>query len=125
MTTTTGSFRRCNLFELDLQQVDAHAGRGEVAAARVAYADALGGSCRFIDYVELTPGSSIGDHTHASDEEEYYLILDGSGRMRLDDEVFDVGRGDLVRNRPRGRHGLENTSNGTLALFVFEVTACA
>ena len=41
--------------------------------------------------------------------------------MTRDSEEFEVGPGDLIRNRPGGTHSLKNKSDTELQLFVFEV----
>jgi oxalate decarboxylase/phosphoglucose isomerase-like protein (cupin superfamily) len=115
-------FSRCNVFALPLEQVTAHGGLGRVDAVRIGAAGQLAGCCEFIDYAEVRPGGSIGSHRHASHEEEYYLVLGGSGQMQLEDEVFAVTAGDLVRNPAGGLHGLTNTGAGDLRLFIFALT---
>ena len=112
---------RCNLQELPLVQVVAHGGDGRIRFARIADAAALTGGCNFIDYAELPPGTSIGRHRHAGDEEEFYLVLEGAGSMWRDGESFEVRAGDLIRNAPGGEHGLRNTGDVPLRLFVFEL----
>jgi mannose-6-phosphate isomerase-like protein (cupin superfamily) len=112
---------RCNLGEVVLADVRAHGGEGRIRFARLAEASALAGSCNFIDYAEVPPGSSIGRHRHGADEEELYLVLEGEGQMWRDGELFPVRAGDLVRNRPGGEHGLENTGSAPLRLFVVEL----
>jgi quercetin dioxygenase-like cupin family protein len=93
-----------------------------VHAARIAQQVDLRGGCNFIDYVELPPGTSIGDHRHSPTEEEFYLVLDGTGLMRLEADTFPVTAGDLVRNPPGGLHGMTNTDRqALLRLFVFEL----
>jgi len=116
-------FVRCNLRELSLAPQCAHGGEGEIRFARIAQAAAFAGGCNFIDYAELPPGASIGRHRHDDDEEELYLVLEGSGAMWRDGEEFAVRTGDLVRNRPGGEHGLRNTGPGVLRLFVIELRA--
>lgn len=111
-----------HLFAERLRRQVAHEGEGEIEAARIVTDTDLAGGCAFIDYVELPPGTSIGDHTHAFDEEEFYLVLSGSGVMRLGEDRFPVGPGDLVRNPPGGLHGLANPGPTTLRLFVFELS---
>jgi mannose-6-phosphate isomerase-like protein (cupin superfamily) len=114
-------FDRCNLDRLDLQAVRAHAGEGLIRFARVADRDVLVGGCNFIDLAELPPGTSIGPHTHAHSEEEFYLILAGTGRMSRNGEVFEVRAGDLIRNPPGGTHSLRNAGSEPLRIFVFEL----
>jgi mannose-6-phosphate isomerase-like protein (cupin superfamily) len=50
-----------------------------------------------LSYQRFAPGyrSSFG-HTH-EDQEEIYVILSGSGRLKLDDDVVEVGPWDAVR----------------------------
>src|SRR5688500_7524829 len=112
---------RCNLRDVAMADVQAHAGSGLIRFARIAGAGDLAGACNFIDYAEVPPGSSIGRHRHGHDEEELYLILDGEGQMWRNGETFAVRGGDLVRNPPGGEHGLRNTGSAPLRLFVFEL----
>lgn len=111
---------RVRLSDVPLVETVAHGGAGTIRFARIAGRDATDGALNFIDLAVLPPGSSIGPHRHAGDEEEFYLVLDGTGTMRRDGETFDVVAGDLVRNAPGGRHSLENTGSGDLRIFVFE-----
>lgn len=120
---STDAFVRCNLRELALSEVRAHGGIGEIRFARIADAAAFAGGCNFIDYAEVPPGASIGRHRHADDEEELYLVLEGSGAMWLDGARIEVRAGDLVRNRPGGEHELRNTGAVVLRLFVIELRA--
>jgi mannose-6-phosphate isomerase-like protein (cupin superfamily) len=114
-------FRRCNLSRLPLQPEIAHDGDGSIQAFRIASQDQLAGAIEFIDYAELPPGSSIGDHRHSKAEEEYYLVLSGSGLVRLEAEQVPVTAGELVRNPAGGLHGLRNTGADTLRIFIFAV----
>lgn len=115
------ALRRVNLFTLELAGQRAHDGVGLVDVRRITDQSGIDGACDFIDFVEMPPGTSIGDHRHADDEEEFYLVLDGTGVMRLEEDTFDVRSGDLVRNAPGGRHGLVNTGVERLRLFVFQL----
>ena len=120
---TAGGFVRCNLGELALSEVRAHGGDGEIRFARIAEAAAFAGGCNFVDYAELPPEASIGRHRHGDQEEELYLVLEGSGLLWRDGDQLVVRAGDLVRNRPGGEHGLRNTGIGVLRLFVIELRA--
>ncbi len=75
---------------------------------------------RFVHDNRLAPGVSIGVHAH-TDDEEYYLILSGTGRMTLDGRAHDVGPGDITAVFPGGSHGLENTGTTDMHLIVFSV----
>jgi mannose-6-phosphate isomerase-like protein (cupin superfamily) len=74
---------------------------------------------RFLNYTVLPPGTSIGLHTHGNDE-EIYIVIEGSGQMTLDGTIHPVCAGSVILNRPYGEHGLENTGNCDMKLLVFE-----
>ena len=114
---------RCNIYELDLAPTRAHEGEGLIHFARIADRAGLEGSCNFIDLAELPPGTSVGLHTHEASEEEFYLVLTGTGQMTRNGETFAVRPGDLIRNPPGGTHSLRNSGSVPLRIFVFEVEA--
>jgi len=114
-------FDRCNLYELSQEHTVAHNGVGEILFRRIATAASLAGACNFIDFTTMPPGTTIGLHRHSDDEEEFYLILAGRGKMHQDGDEFEVGPGDLIRNPPGGTHALANIGNEVLQMFVFEV----
>jgi mannose-6-phosphate isomerase-like protein (cupin superfamily) len=120
-SAAAAAFTRCNLAELPMEDTRAHDGRGMIRFHRILTGADVDGACNFMDHTVMPPGTSIGEHTHASTEEEYYLVLEGEGVMRRDGETFPVRAGDLVRNRPGGTHALENPGPGPLRLFVFEL----
>nr|WP_042178144.1 cupin domain-containing protein [Kibdelosporangium sp. MJ126-NF4]CEL13003.1 Cupin domain protein [Kibdelosporangium sp. MJ126-NF4]CTQ98689.1 Cupin domain protein [Kibdelosporangium sp. MJ126-NF4] len=114
-------FHRCNVFRQPLRPEVAHDGTGVIKAVRIATVETVAGGCDFIDYAVVPAGTSIGDHRHRADEEEYYLVLSGTGTMRLEDETFPVTAGDLVRNPPGGLHGLVNAGPDPVCLFIFQL----
>ncbi len=50
-------------------------------------------------------------HRH-TEQEEVYVVLAGSGRIKVGDEVVDVGPWDAVRVAPRVMHTLEAGPEG-------------
>ncbi len=71
---------------------------------------------RFVSRVTLEPGASVGVHPHPR-EEELYVILEGTGTARVDDEGFPVGPGDAFLCKAGHRHGLCNDGPGPLAFL--------
>ena len=61
----------------------------------------------------LPPGASTTPHYHPLTEEIYYL-LEGRGRMRIGDEMRDVGPGDAIAIPPGAVHTITNTGTETL-----------
>lgn len=97
-----------------------HGGAGTVLAHRFHSAPPTPGSVTHIDVAVLSPGVSIGMHRHGNDRETY-VVLRGSGVMRVDGADLRVGRGDVLVNHPFGEHGLVNDGTEDLEILVFEV----
>jgi len=58
-------------------------------------------------------GATTAAHYHPQTEEIYY-ILTGSGRMRIGDDVRDVGPGDAIAIPPGAVHQITNTGREVL-----------
>ena len=50
------------------------------------------------------------------------MIMDGRGRMTVNDETEEVVRGDAIPNNMGGAHGIFNHTNEDLELFVVGVS---
>lgn len=79
--------------------------------------DLKGRHLKFVHDDILSPGVSIGLHTH-TDDEEYYYIVEGRGTMTLDGVAYEVKAGDITAVFPGGEHGLVNTSDTDLRMIV-------
>ena len=96
-----------------------HDGEGAIDFTKV-YAADISGKPTAVSFIHddiLPPGVSIGYHNHA-DNEEYYYIISGSGRMQLDDEEYSISAGDIAIVYPGGSHGLINDSDKPLRILV-------
>jgi mannose-6-phosphate isomerase-like protein (cupin superfamily) len=56
-------------------------------------------------------------HRHG-EQEEAYVVLSGSGRMRLDDEIIDLRQWDVVRVAPETIRALEAGPDGLETIAV-------
>lgn len=56
-------------------------------------------------------------HTHEK-QEEVYVVLSGSGRMKLDDEIVELGQWDAVRVAPGTWRGYEAGPDGLEILVI-------
>ena len=65
-----------------------------------------------LSYFRLAPGyrAPFG-HTH-SEQEEVYVILSGSARVAVGDEVVELGELDAIRIAPETMHGMEAGPDG-------------
>lgn len=77
---------------------------------------------RMVGRMTLAPGSSIGGHQHAADE-EIYLIVSGRGLYTKNDgQTQEVGPGDLTMTRRGERHGLANIGQDPLVFIAVIAT---
>ena len=58
--------------------------------------------------VEMEPGGAQRAHRH--EPEQIYYFISGKGKMRIDDEIYEVTAGDAVHLPPRVKHGVINDS---------------
>jgi mannose-6-phosphate isomerase-like protein (cupin superfamily) len=74
--------------------------------------EALEAESTGMSYQRLAPNvrQTFG-HRHA-EQEEVYVVLGGSGRIKLDDDVVDVGPLDAVRMAPETMRCLEAGPDG-------------
>ncbi|NEW05774.1 cupin domain-containing protein [Paenibacillus sp. SYP-B3998] len=113
-----------NFLEAALESGTSHRGEGEVSSVEL-YSQADHESpLRFLYYVEIPPGASIGQHRHKADE-EMYVILEGCGLMTVEEETKEVKAGDTILNKPYGSHGLKNNTDDILKLLIYEAALCA
>ena len=73
----------------------------------------------------MTPGqASPFVHAHKT-HEELYVVLKGEGEFRVDDKLFAVAEGSLVRVAPAGRRALRNTGTADMVVMCVQYKADA
>ena len=65
-----------------------------------------------VTWVDVEPGKRQPPHTHPP--QQVYVIIRGSGRMRVGEEAREVAKGSMVFIPPGAEHGIENTGEETL-----------
>jgi mannose-6-phosphate isomerase-like protein (cupin superfamily) len=92
-------------------------GVGDVQEARFAH-DELGAERTGVSYLRVKPNKRQA-FAHRHDEaEEVYVVLGGSGRMKLDDEIVEVGELDAIRVAPMVTRMFEAGPDGIELLAV-------
>ena len=92
-------------------------GMGEIGEARF-LRDALGAERIGLSQYRMNPGRRVGfGHRHGQSE-EVYVVLAGSGRFKVDDEITDVAVKDVVFCPPEAMREWEAGSEG-LELLAF------
>jgi mannose-6-phosphate isomerase-like protein (cupin superfamily) len=64
----------------------------------------------------IAVGTATQEHYHPKSEEIYY-ILSGAGRMKLEDELRNIGPLDAIAIPPGARHKIWNTGHVPLVLL--------
>ncbi|MGH2896111.1 MAG: cupin domain-containing protein [Solirubrobacteraceae bacterium] len=86
-------------------------GMSDMGEARFARG-ALGAEHIGLSRYRMNPGHRLGfGHRHERSEEAY-VVLSGSGRFRVQDDVFDVGPQDIVYCPPGAMRGWEAGPDG-------------
>ena len=71
----------------------------------------------FCDVYCLEPGQEQKPHSHG-DATKFYFVLEGRGSFTIEDEVRELGPGELAWSAPGQSHGVRNDSDGQLVLLV-------
>ncbi len=58
-------------------------------------------------------------HSH-KENEEVYIILKGNGKFQIDDKVFPISEGSVVRVNPEGKRSMINLSNDDMIYIVIQ-----
>jgi mannose-6-phosphate isomerase-like protein (cupin superfamily) len=73
-----------------------------------------------VSSTRLNAGKSTTGHRH-SGQEEVYIFIEGSGKMELDQEIFEVHTGDTVLIKDNVFHKVHNnTDYGLEFICVFD-----
>ena len=71
-----------------------------------------------LSYQRIPPGYRFPyGHTHVA-QEEVYVVVRGSGRMKLDDEIVEIKEWDAVRVPPGAWRGYEAGPEGLELLVI-------
>jgi mannose-6-phosphate isomerase-like protein (cupin superfamily) len=65
-----------------------------------------------VSYQVLKPGKRQAFGHRHDKAEEVYVVLEGSGRVRLDDEIVDISRLDAIRVAPNVTRAFEAGDDG-------------
>jgi mannose-6-phosphate isomerase-like protein (cupin superfamily) len=80
--------------------------------------EALGLEQSGLSYQRIPPGQRFPyGHTHRQ-QEEIYVVVRGGGRMKCDDEIFEVREWDAVRVPPGTWRGYEAGPDGLEILVI-------
>ena len=113
---SAGEFGKLNDFELPM-------GPGVTVKGKVFAGAALKSTGMEMSLQVMAPGqASPFVHAHKT-HEELYVIIRGEGEFRVDDSLFAVAEGSLVRVAPAGRRALRNTGATDMVVMCIQYKA--
>ena len=93
---------------------------GTVDKSRIFIGELLETSGAEISFRDLSPNTVIPFlHKHHKNE-EIYIFLKGEGKFQVDDNVFSVKEGTVVKVMPDGNRTLSNNSNEHMIYMVVQ-----
>ena len=105
----------------EVEDVAARYGFGEVQEARFAHGD-LDAEQTGVSFQRVKPGKRHAFAHRHKEAEEIYVVLSGSGRVKLDDQAEDVATLDAIRVGPAVTRAFEAGDDG-LELLAFSPRA--
>ena len=103
------------------RQKSSHGGTGAVDLYEIWENSDFKSDVDFFDRVVVPPGSTVGFHKHGKNE-EMYIVLEGTGLMKIENKEISVSKGDMILNPVGGRHGLVNNSSENIDLLVVQIS---
>ncbi len=111
-----------NFLETPLHDDCIHDGQGLCHHANILPAEVFDAPIRFLNYTILPKGASFGVHKHG-DDNELYIILEGSGHYTCNDETVPCKAGDVLVNPAFGAHAIVNDGDGDVEMRVLVLEA--
>ncbi len=109
-------FTRKNLLE-DID--DAAAGRDEAAGIEARFARSqLDSEQLGVSYFRYAPGFRAPFGHHHREQEEAYVVAEGSGLMKLDEEIVELQQWDVVRVAPEVTRAFEAGPDGLVIIAI-------
>jgi mannose-6-phosphate isomerase-like protein (cupin superfamily) len=94
-----------------------------VVRGKVFLKEPIGFTGMEISFTTIPAGKNTPFLHHHKQDEEAYIFIQGSGRMQVDDEVFDVMEGSVVRVAPDGKRAIGNDSDKPLVYICIQAKA--
>jgi mannose-6-phosphate isomerase-like protein (cupin superfamily) len=96
-----------------------HGGQSEIRVKRLATGNMMYTDFDAFEWALLPAGSAVGLHTHARTEELYFIVK-GRARLRVNEDEYEVGPGDLMLMSLFGQHSIEPLDGEALEMVVIE-----
>ncbi len=109
-----------NFLNASLEKACIHEGNGLCEHCAVFLEQDFDTPVRFLNYTIIPPAGSFGQHAHG-DDNEIYIILEGTGEYTENGVTTHVSDGDIIINARFASHGIRNTGDTPMRILVIEV----
>lgn len=108
-----------NFLSVPLAKSVIHEGEGFCEHCAVFKEEDFDTPVRFVNYTVIPPNGSFGQHPHGNDN-ELYIILEGTGEYTENARAAAVRQGDIIVNARFASHGIVNTGDVPMRVLVIE-----
>jgi mannose-6-phosphate isomerase-like protein (cupin superfamily) len=74
-----------------------------------------------ISFQVMPPDNGIPFLHQHKNHEEIYVVIKGSGQFMVDDQIFDIKEGSVIRIAPEGKRSWRNNSDLPLVMICIQV----
>jgi mannose-6-phosphate isomerase-like protein (cupin superfamily) len=74
-----------------------------------------------ISFQVMPPDNGISFLHQHKNNEEIYVVIKGSGQFMVDDQIFDIKEGSVIRITPEGQRSWRNNSDMPLVMMCIQV----
>lgn len=76
-----------------------------------------------LSFQSFAPGSETGFYHIHKTHEELYIFIAGNGEFQVNDIVFPISEGSIVKVDPKGKRSVRNTGNSPLVMICIQYKA--
>lgn len=122
-----GSYRLERDDDSGVVREQVHDGKGILTVRWYGWPEDFANPAILLTY-DLPPGSSEGVHTHNIGDkkegsyDEFYYIVSGRGEMEIEGKKVPVRAGDHIFTPNGVAHGIENTSDANMKVYIVAMT---
>lgn len=127
MKKLTISSEGLNHSSIDLGKLDdlkeysyMHPKRQQEVQGKVFIGEFLKSSSAEISFTVFPPHTEMPFFHQHKDNEEIYVVLKGAGQFQIDETLFDISEGSVIRVSPKGRRTYRNNSDTPLILLCIQ-----
>lgn len=97
-----------------------HPKRHQEVKGKVFIGEALKSSSAEISFTVFPPKTEMPFFHQHKNNEEIYVVLKGSGQFQIDDSLFDISEGSVIRVSPEGKRIYRNNSENPLTFLCIQ-----